>query len=66
MKLYKVFLLMTFFTLIKAKMRVTILNVYQNKTSPKYVEIIKLEISPRALMFVEADLLKDLDSIYVR
>lgn len=47
-------------------MKVTMLNVYVNKTSPKYIEIIKLEVSPRAILFVEADILKELKSVYVR
>lgn len=52
--------------LVEAKLKVTILNVYINKTSSKYVNVVKFNVSPDSLLTIETDLLQDLTSVYVK
>lgn len=52
-------------SVVEAKLKVTILNVYINKTSTKFVHVVKFDVTPDSLLNIETDLLQDLTSAYV-
>lgn len=54
-----------FHSLVDAKLNISILKVHLNNTLPKFVVVNRVEVTPKSLVFIEADLLKDLSSIYV-
>lgn len=53
-------------SVVEAKLKVSILNVSINKTSPKFVNVVKFDVSSDSLVNIETDLLQDLTSAYVK
>lgn len=51
---------------VEAKLKVSILNVYINKTSSKFVNVVKFDVSSDSVLNIETDLLQDLTSVYVK
>lgn len=53
-------------SVVEAKLKVSILNVYINKTSSKFVNVVKFDVSSDSVLNIETDLLQDLTSVYVK
>lgn len=52
-------------SLVEGKINISIVNAYLNISSPKLLKINKFELVPNAGLFVEAEILQEITSIYV-
>lgn len=52
-------------SIVEGYLNVSLLNVYVNSSSPKFINVIKSELTPDALYFHELDILQELHQVYV-
>lgn len=53
-------------SLVAAKIKVSIFKVHVNNTLPEFIVFNRVEVTPQSLVFIEANLLKEISSMFVR